>query len=108
MLRFRDGLETVRLKYERLAKIPSKPPVYGEIHIFAKIGKIDKAVNQYQKLQTKTQDPIYVKALCWPPGQVQAILYLRNSCEYHLQTFLISYSAACNPAVTGTGLETLS
>ena len=30
----RDGLETVRLKYERLAKIPSKPPVYGEIHAY--------------------------------------------------------------------------
>jgi hypothetical protein len=54
-----NGLESTLSKYERLAKIPSKPPIYGEIYasLCKKTGKVDKAVSQYQKLQTRTSDP---------------------------------------------------
>jgi tetratricopeptide (TPR) repeat protein len=54
----RDGLEPVRCKYERLAKIPSKPPIYGEIYAFLcrKAGMVDKALTQYAKMEHKTQD----------------------------------------------------
>jgi tetratricopeptide (TPR) repeat protein len=54
----RDGLEPVRSKYERLAKIPSKPPIYGEIYasLCRKAGKFDKALTQYEKMGHKTQD----------------------------------------------------
>lgn len=54
----RDGLETVLCKYERLAKIPSKPPIYGEIYasLCRKAGKVDKALAQYEKMGRKTQD----------------------------------------------------
>lgn len=100
----RDGLETVRLKYERLAKIPSKPPVYGEIHAYLckKSGKIDKAVNQYQKLQTKTQDPSILRkkafALAKSGHELQAIPLLEELLRSSpADTFLhSSYSAACN------------
>ncbi len=100
----RDGLETVRLKYERLAKIPSKPPVYGEIHAYLckKSGKIDKAVNQYQKLQTKTQDPSILRkkafALAKSGQELQAIPLLEELLRISpADTFLhSSYSAACN------------
>ena len=100
----RDGLKTVRLKYERLAKIPSKPPVYGEIHAYLckKSGKIDKAVNQYQKLQTKTQDPSILRkkafALAKSGQELQAIPLLEELLRISpADTFLnSSYSAACN------------
>ncbi len=99
----RDGMETVRLKYERLARIPSKPPVYGEIHAYLckKSGKIDKAVNQYQKLQIKTQDPSIVRkkafALARSGQELQAIPLLEELLRASpADTFLhSSYSAAC-------------
>jgi tetratricopeptide (TPR) repeat protein len=100
----RDGLETVCLKYERLAKIPSKPPIYGEIHAYLckKSGKIDKAVNQYQKLQTKTQDPSILRkkafALAKSGQELQAIPLLEELLRISpADTFLhSSYSAACD------------
>ncbi len=54
----RDGLEQVMCKYERIAKIPSKAPIYGEIYasLCRKNGKIDKALTQYEKLERKGQN----------------------------------------------------
>lgn len=54
----RDGLEQVVCKYERIAKIPSKAPVYGEIYasLCRKTGRVDKALIQYEKLERKGQD----------------------------------------------------
>jgi tetratricopeptide (TPR) repeat protein len=54
----RDGLESVRHKYEQIAKIPSKPPIYGEIYasLCRKAGKVDKALVQYEKLERKSSD----------------------------------------------------
>ncbi len=100
----RYGLDTVRLKYERLAKIPSKPPIYGEIHAYLckKSGKIDKAISQYQKLQTKTQDPSILRkkafALAKSGQELQAIPLLEELLRVSpADTFLhSSYSAACN------------
>lgn len=54
----RDGLEQVRSKYERIAKIPSKAPIYGEIYasLCRKTGKADKALTQYERMERKGQD----------------------------------------------------
>lgn len=54
----RDGLEQVRFKYERIAKIPSKAPIYGEIYasLCRKAGKADKALTQYEIMERKGQD----------------------------------------------------
>jgi tetratricopeptide (TPR) repeat protein len=53
-----DGLDTVLSQYERLAKIPSRPPIYGEIYasLCRKTGHSDKALTQYEKMERTTQD----------------------------------------------------
>jgi tetratricopeptide (TPR) repeat protein len=48
----RDGLEEVSRRMGRMAKIPSRPPVYAEIYasLCKRAGNIDAALNQYSKL----------------------------------------------------------
>lgn len=100
----RDGLETVCLKYERLAKIPSKPPVYGEIYAYLckKTGRMDKAIGQYQKLQTRIQNPGILRkkafALAKSGHELEAIPLLEELLrESPADKYLhASYSAACN------------
>jgi Flp pilus assembly protein TadD len=50
-----DGLDAVRERMGRMAKIPSKPPVYAEIYasLCRRAGIGDAAVEQYEKLQTR-------------------------------------------------------
>lgn len=100
----RDGLEATCLKYERLAKIPSKPPVYGEIYAYLckKTGKFDKAVNQYQKLENKTQNPMNIRnrafALAKSGLELQAIPLLEELLRVSPEDIYLnsSYEGACN------------
>lgn len=54
----RDGLEAVLSRMGRLARIPSSPPVYGEIHasLCRKAGNTEAAVKQYDRLVAKVPD----------------------------------------------------
>ncbi len=47
-----DGLETVRARYERLARIPTLPPVYREIYasLCRRAGLPELALKEYQKM----------------------------------------------------------
>ena len=47
-----DGLETVRARYERLARIPTLPPVYREIYasLCRRAGLPELALKEYQKI----------------------------------------------------------
>jgi tetratricopeptide (TPR) repeat protein len=47
-----DGVETVRLRYERLARIPTLPPVYREIYasLCKRAGLPELALKEYQKI----------------------------------------------------------
>jgi len=56
----RDGLESVLKKMGRLAKIPSRPPVYKEIYasLCKKAGNPELALKQYEKL-TRTGSDIW-------------------------------------------------
>ncbi len=99
----RDGLEPVRLKYERMAKIPSRPPVYGEIHasLCKRAGKMDKALGQYDKLQVKTADPSIVRrkvfALAKSGHELEAIPMLEEMLRAQPDDFYLhsSYQGAC-------------
>jgi len=50
-----DGLEAVRERMGRLAKIPSRPPVYAEIYasLCRRAGVAGAAITQYDKLQSR-------------------------------------------------------
>lgn len=54
----RDGLESVRSRLGRLARIPSRPPVYGEIYasLCRRAGVHEAALGQYDKLHARTGD----------------------------------------------------
>ncbi len=49
-----DGLETVRTRYERLARIPTLPPVYHEIYasLCRRAGLPELALKEYEKIGT--------------------------------------------------------
>jgi len=54
----RDGLEAVRLRFARLARIPSRPSVYREIYasLCRRAGKVEEALGQYEKLSAVGPD----------------------------------------------------
>lgn len=54
-----EGLENVRRRIGRLARIPSRPTVYGEIYasLCRRAGKSTDASRQYAKLADRTGDP---------------------------------------------------
>jgi len=54
----REGLEPVRQRLGRLARIPSRPPIYGEIYasLCRRAGVESDAVGQYEKLHAQTGD----------------------------------------------------
>jgi tetratricopeptide (TPR) repeat protein len=54
----RDGLESVRLRMAKLAKIPSRPSVYKEIYasLCKRAGKTDLALEQYDQLAQTAPD----------------------------------------------------
>jgi tetratricopeptide (TPR) repeat protein len=55
----REGIEPVRLRMGRLAKIPGKPPVYGEIYasLCARGGSMAGAAEEYGKLTKRENSP---------------------------------------------------
>ena len=54
-----EGVDAVRERVGRLAKIPGKPPVYGEIYasLCRKSGVADAAVRQYEKMTSTVATP---------------------------------------------------
>jgi tetratricopeptide (TPR) repeat protein len=54
-----DGIEATLAKYEKLAKIPSRPPIYGELcaMLYRKSGDAQRAAGQYDRLAGKSGDP---------------------------------------------------
>jgi tetratricopeptide (TPR) repeat protein len=59
----REGVESVRARIGRLAKIPSKPPIYGEIYasLSRQAGHSDEAIVQYEKLSVGAAAPRMVR-----------------------------------------------
>ncbi len=57
----RDGINATLSKYEKLAKIPSRPAIYGELcaMLYRKAGRFDRAVGQYDKISYKS-DGAYI------------------------------------------------
>lgn len=54
-----DGFDVTLAKYEKMAKIPSRPPIYGELcaMLYRKSGNIDGAIGQYNRLAGTSGDP---------------------------------------------------
>ncbi|MBN2189026.1 MAG: tetratricopeptide repeat protein, partial [Chitinispirillaceae bacterium] len=54
-----EGVEPVRQRFSRLARIPGKPAVYAEIHAWLcrQSGNLSGAVEQYEKLSRGIGDP---------------------------------------------------
>lgn len=54
-----EGIDPVRRRFSRLARIPNKPPVYAEIYAWLckQSGNLSGAVEQYEKLSRSTGDP---------------------------------------------------
>jgi len=50
-----EGLEPVRVRMGRLARIPSRPPIYGRIYasLCRRAGVHDDAIRQYESLRTR-------------------------------------------------------
>ncbi|MBN1576946.1 MAG: hypothetical protein JW913_10355 [Chitinispirillaceae bacterium] len=59
----RDGIEATLAKYEKMAKIPSRPPIYGELcaMLYRRAGRADRALGQYDKLTTRSNDPAILR-----------------------------------------------
>lgn len=55
----KEGIDAVISRFSRFAKIPGKPPVYGEIlaTLCKRAGKTDDALKQYGKLLDKSNSP---------------------------------------------------
>jgi tetratricopeptide (TPR) repeat protein len=54
-----EGIAAVAQRFARLAKIPGKPPIYGEINatLCKRTGKVESALVQYEKLSKGSGDP---------------------------------------------------
>lgn len=58
-----DGIEPVRVKMGRLAKIPGKPAIYGEIYasLCKRTGNMEDAAGQYEKLLKMKNSPALLR-----------------------------------------------
>ena len=58
-----EGVEPVRLRMGRLAKIPGKPAVYGEIYasLCKRTGNLEDAAGQYEKLLKRGNSPALLR-----------------------------------------------
>ncbi len=99
----RDGLESVLKKMGRLAKIPSRPPVYKEIYasLCKRAGKPELALKQYEKL-TRTGSDIWNQrqqafALKKSGKLSEAIPMMEELLKFDPKDFFIhtSYVSAC-------------
>ena len=99
----RDGLDSVLAKMERLAKIPSLPPIYKEIHasLCRRAGKTETAIKQYERLTRTASDPRILSkqafALANSGRESEAIPLLEELLKLDPDNFYLhsSYSAAC-------------
>lgn len=99
----RDGLEQVLTRMARLAKIPSRPPIYGEIYasLCRRAGKTETALSQYKKLAGKSSDPRIIRkqafALAKSGRETEAIPLMEELLRIDPGDIYIhsSYIAAC-------------
>jgi tetratricopeptide (TPR) repeat protein len=99
----REGLEAVRARMGRLAKIPSRPPVYGEIYasLCRRAGVADEALKQYDKLQSRGGGKSAVRkkafALAKSGKEREAIPILEELLRSDAHDYYVhkSYGAAC-------------
>lgn len=102
----REGLEAVRKKMGRLAKIPGKAPIYKEIYasLSRQAGDLDAAAGQYTQLAEKQSDPRFLRkqafALAKSGHEQEAIPMLEQlmrdtPTDVYLHR---SYGAACRRA----------
>ena len=102
----RDGIEAVRRKYERLARIPSKAALYGQIYasLCKKSGNIEGALDQYSKLESRSNDPSILRrkvfALAKSGHEQEAIPMLEEMLRVDPNDFYLhsSYQGACRRA----------
>jgi tetratricopeptide (TPR) repeat protein len=59
----RDGIAAVLSKYERMAKIPSRPPIYAELcaMLNRKAGNVNGEIVYYDKLSAKAASPFIMR-----------------------------------------------
>lgn len=99
----RDGLEPVLLRMERIAKIPSRPPVYKEIYasLCRRAGKPELAIKQYEHLSRGKSDPKILRKLAFALPKsgkhMEAIPIMEELLKLNPADIYIhsSYTAAC-------------
>jgi tetratricopeptide (TPR) repeat protein len=102
----RDGLDAVLARAGRLAKIPSRPPIYKEIYasLCRRAGKPELALKQYAQMVQTTSDPrIHRKrafALAKTGGENEAIPLMEELLKLHPGDFYVhsAYIPACKRA----------
>ncbi|RKX73875.1 MAG: hypothetical protein DRP87_18075, partial [Spirochaetes bacterium] len=98
-----QGIEPVKEKMRRLAKIPSRPPIYGKIYasLCRRTGETEKALSQYGKIEEKQSDPWIIKqkafTLAKAGSQKEAIPLLEELLRLDPGEFYVrsAYEAAC-------------
>jgi tetratricopeptide (TPR) repeat protein len=99
----REGLDAVRVRFGRLARIPSRPPVYREIYasLCRRAGKIEEAVGQYEKLTAAGGDVRIQRkqafALAKAGQEMEAIPVMEELLRVDPRDFYLhsAYKAAC-------------
>jgi len=100
----RDGLEQVTARMARMAKIPSRPPIYGEIYasLCKRAGSTDAALDQYTKLSDRDGDTNIIRkrafALAKSGRETEAIPLMEEILRMNPGDDYINkcYVAACN------------
>lgn len=99
----RDGIEQVLARMARLAKIPSRPSVYGEIYasLCRRVGKTETALGQYKKLADKNSDRRIIRkqafAMAKSNREAEAVPLMEGLLRIDPRDIYIhsSYVAAC-------------
>lgn len=99
----KEGLEAVRSRMGRLARIPGKPPVYAEIYasLSRKAGSNETAVEQYTKLAHQQGNPRILRqqafALAKSGRELEALPIMEELLRLDPRDMYIhtSYTAAC-------------
>lgn len=98
-----EGLETVRRRMQRLARIPSRPPVYKEIFasLCRRSGKTAAALAQYEALARTTPSPRMLRkrafTLAKSSREAEALPLLEELLKIDPADFYLhaSYTSAC-------------
>ncbi|GAB4267528.1 MAG: hypothetical protein Kow0092_20910 [Deferrisomatales bacterium] len=102
----RDGLEAVRARMGRLARIPSRPPIYREIYasLCRRAGDEGKALAEYERLSAQAPNPRILRkqafSLAKSGREEQAIPILEELLRMEPGDMYLhsSYGAACERA----------